>query len=271
MYTILEAMGEPRGVALVIHGLNLKPERMGPLADELRRWGIAVVLCALRGHGENYTPLAGCAPDIARLTTFRQVSYTGWRTEVMAAYAAATALAQPTAAPIFLVAFSLGALLGCELLVTTPMVHFDRMVLLAPALALRPHSHLPALLGRWPTLALRSFAPRAYRSNPATPIAAYRALHTALQSLQRHGDGKLNVPTLVLIDPQDELVSLRGLRRWVQRLYLSQWHFYLVKKEAQRADLRFHHLMIDADCVGPTPWQTMLAQIAAHLSMTVNG
>ena len=49
MYTILEAMGEPRGVALVIHGLNLKPERMRPLADELRQWGIAVVLCALRG------------------------------------------------------------------------------------------------------------------------------------------------------------------------------------------------------------------------------
>ena len=58
MYTILGAMGAPRGVALVIHGLNLKPERMQPLANELRRWGITVVLCALRGHGENYAPLA---------------------------------------------------------------------------------------------------------------------------------------------------------------------------------------------------------------------
>lgn len=270
MYTILDAMGEPRGVALVIHGLNLKPVRMRPLADELRRWGIAVVLCALRGHGENYTPLAGCAPDIARLATFRQVSYTGWRAEVMAAYAAAHLLAQPTGAPIFLVAFSLGALLGCDLLVTAPTVHFDRMVLLAPALALRPHSHLPALLGCWPALTIRSLAPRAYRCNPATPIAAYSALRTALLSLQRHADANLNVPTLVLIDPHDELVSLRGLRRLVQRRQLAQWRFYPVQKAQNRADLRFHHLILDADCVGPPIWQTMLAQIAAHIAPALN-
>ena len=218
MYTIFAATGAVRGVALVIHGLNLKPDRMGPLVDELCQWGIAVVLCALRGHGENYAPLAGCTPDVARLATFRQVSYTGWQAEVMAAYTAASALAQPTATPLFLVAFSLGALLGCELLVTTPRVYFDRMVLLAPALALRPHSHLPALLGRWPTLALRSFAPQTYRSNPATPIAAYSALRTALRSLQRHGNAQLNVPTLILVDPQDELVSLHGMRRRVAPL-----------------------------------------------------
>lgn len=265
MYAILEAVGALRGVALVIHGLNLKPERMQPLADELRGWGIAVVLCSLRGHGENYAPLAGYPPEVARLATFRQVSYTGWRAEVMAGYAAANALAQAAAVPHFLVAFSLGALLGCELLATTPTVHFDRMVLLAPALALRPHSHLPTLLGRWPALTLRSFAPRAYRCNPATPIAAYSALRTALRSLHRHANAKLNIPTLVLIDPQDELVSLDGMRRWVQRLHLTQWRFSLVNKGGHRADLRFHHLLLDADCVGQKMWQLMIAEMNTHL------
>lgn len=271
MYTILEATGAQRGVALVIHGLNLKPERMRPLADALRQWGITVVLCTLRGHGENYAALVGCTPEVARLATFRQVSYTGWRAEVMAAYAAVETLAQATATPHFLVAFSLGALLGCELATTTPMVHFDRMVLLAPALALQPHSYLPAVLARWPALTLRSFAPRAYRCNPATSIAAYSALRTALVSLHRHADAKLNMPTLVLIDPRDELVSLRKMRRWVQRLHLAQWRFSLVNKTAPRPDLRFHHLLLDAACVGSVMWQTMLAQIQDHLSMTVNG
>ena len=265
MYTILEAVGAPRGVALVIHGLNLRPERMLPLADELRGWGIAVVLCSLRGHGENYAPLADSTPEVARLATFRQVSYTGWRAEVMAAYKAAAALAHPTAAPLFLVAFSLGALLGCELVATTPMVRFDRMVLLAPALALRPHSYLPVVLARWPALTLRSFAPRAYRGNPATPIAAYSALRTSLRSLHRHADANLNIPTLVLIDPQDELVSLGAIRRWVQRLHLSQWRFSLVDKEAHRADLRFHHLLLDVDCVGQKMWQLMIAEMNTHL------
>lgn len=256
----------------MIHGLNLKPDRMQPLADELRRWGITVVLCALRGHGENYTPLAGYLPEQARLAAFRQVSYTGWRAEVMAGYAAANVLAQATATPRFLVAFSLGALLGCELAATTPTVRFDRMVLLAPALALRPHSHLPALLARWPTLTLRSFAPRAYRSNPATPIAAYSALRTALASFQRQANAAtLNVPTLLLIDPRDELVSLHQMQRWVQRLRLTQWRFSLVAKAGHRPELRFHHLLLDADCVGPVMWQTMLAQIEDHLATTVNG
>lgn len=271
MYTILTATGAPRGVALVIHGLNLKPERMLPLVDELHGWGITAVLCTLRGHGENYAPLADSTPEVARLATLRQVSYTGWRAEVMAAYKAAAALAHPTAAPLFLVAFSLGALLGCELVATTPTVRFDRMVLLAPALALRPHSHLPTLLGRWPALTLRSFAPRAYRCNPATPMAAYSALRTALVSLQRHANAAtLNVPTLVLIDSQDELVSLRQMQRWVQRLHLTQWRFSLVTKTGHHPELRFHHLLLDADCVGPAMWQTMLAQIQDHLATTVN-
>ena len=271
MYTILAATGTLRGVALVIHGLNLKPERMGPLADVLRRWGITVVLCTLRGHGENYAPLADATAEVARLATFRQVRYTGWRAEVMAAYTAAAALAHPTAAPLFLVAFSLGALLGCELAATTPTVHFDRMVLLAPALALRPHSYLPALLARWPTLTLRSFAPRAYRCNPATSMAAYSALHTALRRFHRHADAKLNVPTLVLIDSRDELVSPRGIRRLIQRLQLSQWHFYTVNKKLRRVDLHFRHLLIDEESVGATVWQTMLTQMQTHLTTAVNG
>ena len=270
MHTILEATGAPQGVAVVIHGLNLKPERMRPLADRLREWGIAVVLCALRGHGENYQPLAGCIPEVARLATFRQVSYSGWRAEVMAAYTAATALAQPSGMPVFLVAFSLGALLGCELLVTPPTVHVDRMVLLAPALALRPHSYLPTLLRRWPHLALRSFAPVAYRSNPATPIAAYSALQTALQSFQRHVDAKLNVPTLVLIDAQDELVSLRRLQQLMAQRQLSRWHLSLVQKAAS-AEVRFRHLILDAQSLGATPWQMMVHQMKEHLFPLPNG
>jgi len=265
MYTILEPSGDFKGVALVIHGLNLRPDRMRPLADELRGMGLAVVLCSLRGHGENYTPIAGRSSVIARLDSFRQTTYAGWRAEVEAAYAATVALAQPTAAPLFLVAFSLGALLGCDLLATCPTVHFDRMVLLAPALALRSYSHLPHLLSRWPTVALRSFAPRHYRNNPATPIAAYNALRTALLSLRRHADTKLNVPTLLLIDPQDELVSPPGLQRFIQRAQLFHWRLSLVKKQPTQPELAFHHLIIDAASVGPVMWQSMVTQIQGHL------
>lgn len=270
MHMIFEVMRdgsapEVQGVALVIHGLNLKPERLRPLIDELRRRRIGAVLCSLQGHGENYRPLAGYTPEEARLAAFRQVSYAGWRGEIEAAYATAATYAAAHNAPLFLVAFSMGALLGCELLATAPTVRFDRMVLLAPALALRLHSHLPALLARWPRIAIRSFAPRYYRANPATPIAAYQALRTALHTLQRQRNPVLNVPTLVLIDPGDELVSATGIRRFIRQNELSRWRLHPICKQPTRPDATFHHLIIDAESVGPATWQTMLTQIEEHL------
>ncbi|MBX3013994.1 MAG: alpha/beta fold hydrolase [Caldilineaceae bacterium] len=272
MYTILEptdsrAKPPRQGVALVVHGLNLKPDWMRPVADVLRARGVAVVLCSLRGHGANFTPVAGATTAAARLAAFRQVSYAAWRAELMAAYQAAAALAQPTAAPIFLVAFSLGALLGCELLATTPTVHLTRLVLLAPALALRPYSYLPALLAPWPLVPIRSLAPAPYRANPATPVAAYRVLYQALHNLWRQANARLNVPTLVLVDPHDELVSLRGIRRFLQQAQLSQWRLVTVQQASIHTGGAFHHLLVDPAMVGPRQWQAMITQIQQHLGL----
>ncbi|MEZ4736373.1 MAG: alpha/beta fold hydrolase [Caldilineaceae bacterium] len=270
MYTILEPfsttdLSSMRGVALVVHGLNLKPERLRPLVDELRRRGIGAVLCSLRGHGENYTPLPGQGAAAARLAAFRQVSYDHWHCELAAAYQAAASYAAAQAVPVFLIAFSLGALLGCDLLATTPTVRFERVVLLAPALALRLHSHLPALLGYWPQFAIRSLSPRYYRANPATPVAAYLTLRTALHNVQHQRNPALNVPTLVFIDPQDELVSARGIRRFITKHNLTHWRLCPIRKQPTRPDARFHHLIIDTESVGPATWQEMLAEMEAHL------
>ncbi len=254
-----------QGVALVIHGLNVKPERLQPLADELRGCGIAVVLCSLRGHGENYTPLAGYSAEIARLTAFRQVSYAGWRAEVAAAYQTAVTYASATDVPIFLVAFSLGALLGCELLVTSPGVNFARMVLLAPALAIHPYCHLPALFARWPQLAIRSLAPSFYRANPVTPIAAYGVLYAMLHQLHCQPGTALNLPSLVFIDPADEVVSVQGIRRFIHDKGLTRWQLHLICKAPVHTGRTVHHLILDPASVGPAVWQRMIAQITSHL------
>ncbi len=254
-----------QGVALVIHGLNVNPARLLPLIEELRQRGIGVVLCSLRGHGENYTPLADCSSELARFAAFRQVSYPTWRAEVVAAYAQAAAYAHSTGAPLFLVGYSLGALLGCAQLVATPPLTFARMVLLAPAIALHPYCYLPRLLTRWPQLSIRSLAPNIYRANPATPIAAYQALYTALYHLHQQANAALNIPTLLLIDPADELVSIQGLRRFIRKQRLTQWHLCPIHKTSSHTRPTVHHLIIDPASVGEACWQTMIAQIAQHL------
>jgi len=61
-----------RGVALVVHGLNLKPERMGPIIRDLNKAGIDALNVSLHGHGDNYVYRDGRDPKEARLDSLRR-------------------------------------------------------------------------------------------------------------------------------------------------------------------------------------------------------
>lgn len=45
-----------KGIAIVIHGLNLNPDRMGSIISCLTKSGIDVLNLTLHGHGDNYSP-----------------------------------------------------------------------------------------------------------------------------------------------------------------------------------------------------------------------
>ena len=256
----------PRGVALVIHGLNVRPNAMQPLANCLAAAGVECLLLSLHGHGDNVAPPPGqsAATDSApaRLEAFRRVSYALWRDETAAAYAIARARSRRLDAPLLLAGFSLGALMGCTLALTEPDVRFDRLILLAPALVLRPHSRLPRLLARWPRFVIPSLAPPAYRANRGTPVAAYMALYAALARFGRGDLRRLDAPALVLIDPADELASYAGLARLCERL--PRWTLCPVAKSAGAAH-QVHHLVIDAPSVGQAAWTDMCARITAFV------
>lgn len=261
----LPATGCPRGVALLVHGLNLQPDCMLPLAAELQRMGITVVNLAIYGHGTNYQPIAGLTAAAARMASYRAVTHVRWQADLWQGYQQASTLAQAAQIPCFLVAFSLGGLLGCELFATNPRVTFDRMVLFAPALALQPYTHFPQLFKAWPQLMIRSFAPRAYRANPATPIAAYLALRQALDHLQRHRNERLNVPTQLFVARRDELVAAKGLARFIKQRDLTQWQLDFVHKAGSGIEQRYQHLIINPAGVGTQEWARMMARVEATL------
>jgi hypothetical protein len=75
-------LDEIKGVALVIHGLNLRPDKMQPIISVLTESGIDVLGLSLRGHGENYTHHAGIKEDQARLEAFKAVSFPLWIKEL---------------------------------------------------------------------------------------------------------------------------------------------------------------------------------------------
>lgn len=255
-----------KGVALVIHGLNLRPDKMNSIIDNLTRTGIDVLSLSLRGHGENFTHRENMDAAEARLETFKEVSYPLWANEAYLAYKQAQESAQQRQVPVFLTAFSIGGLIGLDLFASNSDVHFDRMVFFAPAISLRATIYLERVVSPFPRLVIPSLADDDYLSNEkGTPVAAYNALFDALYHFEDTVGPRLNVPTLIFIDKQDEFIPLGGLKTLVEEHRLNQWKFFIVQKEKETGVGTFHHHIFDASSTGEGVWRDMMAATARHL------
>ncbi|MHB8771549.1 MAG: alpha/beta hydrolase [Syntrophales bacterium] len=253
-----------RGVALVVHGLNLKPEKMEPIIRTLNRAGIDALNVSLHGHGDNYVRPGRGGPREARLASFRTATYGLWSSEVRRAYDNVRERADRTKVPRFLVGYSLGALLGCDLLVSDAGVHFDRMALFAPALHVTSVPYLLKALMPFPGLVIDSRSPEGYRSNDGTPVAGYKALLEALDHFQAHITSALNVPTIVFLDRDDEFISSDHLEEMISRNNLDLWNILTIRKKRPEPPCAYH-LLIDEAVTGKDVWERMAGSLLSHL------
>jgi esterase/lipase len=256
-----------RGVALVVHGLNLKPEKMESIIRQLNKAGIDALNVSLHGHGDNYVRQGrgrGSQKE-ARLDSFRAVTYSLWSSEVRQAYLKVLKRGRQKNVPIFLVAYSLGGLLGCDLLVSDAGVHFDRMALFAPALnAVIEHYLLKALMP-FPNLIIDSVSPESYRGNDGTPMAGYKALFEALGHFHERITDALNVPTIVFMDREDEFISYDNLQQMISRAGLDRWKVITIRKSRPELVPCAHHLLIDEAATGKEVWAQIAGLFMAHL------
>ena len=257
---------EIKGVALVIHGLNLRPDKMQTIISVLTESGIDVLGLSLRGHGENYTHQAGVEEDQARLEAFKAVSFPLWMNEAYLAYTQVRERAAHKKVSLFFVGFSLGGLIGLDLFASQPEVQYERMVLFAPAVKLHRTHYLARMLSPFSRLVIPSLAPDSYLSNKTgTPMAAYNALFEGLKQFEKHVNRRINVPTLIFIDEEDEFIPVRALKELKAEKKLDQWKLYVVKKEAAANQDTFHHHIIDESSTGKTVWQDMMETTITYL------
>ena len=257
--------GAPKGIAVVLHGLNLRPAKMASIIKILTEAKIDALRVSLFGHGQNCPHTGTTGRKEARIEALKTVSYRLWREETYQAYCLARRRSDQFKVPLFLVGFSLGGLLGTDLSVSRTDVRFDRMVLFAPALDLKGILYSAKLLSLFPRLVIPSRASNSYRENSGLPMAAYNALFEALRHFKKNASGKLNVPTILFIDKQDELISYRGLKQFVKRHRLNDWSFHLVKKGKAGVTVKMHHLIIDKSAVGDRVWQEIRETMISHL------
>ena len=227
---------------------------------------IDVLRLSLRGHGDNFTRLANNSEAEARLQALSKVTYGLWCKEMLDAYDYVRQRSRQAGhCPIFLVGFSLGAVLGCDLMLSAPTIRFDRLLLFAPAFKLHPYTYLPRLLSPFPRFIVPSVSPVDYRSNRGTSIAAYCALFASITRFHANLDPEsLNIPTLIFVDSKDELVSYKALHKMIENKELTKWQLETVVKD-QSARKLYHHLVINADCVGSERWTGMMRRAMAHL------
>ncbi|HVO66375.1 MAG TPA: alpha/beta fold hydrolase [Syntrophales bacterium] len=254
-----------KGVALVVHGLNLRPDRMLHIVAELNNVGIDVLNLSLRGHGRNYLECVNISPEEARLESFRNVTYGLWSDEVYKAYLKVRERASKKNVPVFFIGYSLGGLLGCDLLLSHSDVFYDRMVLFAPALNVTTESYLLKALMPFPNIVIDSLSPISYRTNEGTPMAAYKALFEAIEHFEKNADSRLNIPTAVFIDERDEFISCSKLKEMIVQKNLDQWQLHTVQKDNNSGEKISHHLIINRDNVGEDIWKQIKRSLGKHL------
>jgi hypothetical protein len=240
------------GVVIAAHGLNIKPSKMGGPADEgtivkaLLDSGYHVVRAGFTGH-------SGEADSMAAVTE------QAWLDDARVCVSAARAEAERVEAVtqsrcrLYLAGFSLGALVF-EVLMNEGAV-FDKAVLFSPAVAIKSLAHGVLLLdtagdGR----IVPSRSPVEYRAGAGASIAAYKALFALEKRLESFSFAKNNIPTLVFIEPLDELVSYGKLKRLVTKYGLTNWKLQKVSNRGGRVRPAYHHLIIDDVCLGKESW-----------------
>jgi alpha-beta hydrolase superfamily lysophospholipase len=246
-----------RAVVVMIHGLNVNPEKMDSLIDLLNSRGAACLRLSLAGHHDDLDARPGITREV-------------WLKEARHAYVEARKRADEWGVPIEFVGYSLGGALNIDLMANDPeIVRYDRMALLAPAIEYNaPEGLIDVMSGLFGLGAgLPSLNNPSYRSNPSTSFSMYLSLFDSAHHAQRALPGRVNVPTLVMIDPDDELVNFQGTKRWIQSQSLTEWQLIPVSNLESKLKPKYHHLIIDEPAVGAREWERMTRLLLEHLAL----
>jgi hypothetical protein len=157
--------------------------------------------------------------------------------------------------------------MGCDLMLSLKNHDFDKMILFAPAIAIHKiRVPLFKILNFFPRLVIPSLSPSKYRANRGTPIAAYLSLLEALGNYKTKLNGALNIPTVIFIDKNDELVSYQKLVSQIQKHRLEQWTIHKIERHPKQLTYPYHHLIIDEKSAGKNEWSIIRNKMIAHLS-----
>ena len=246
-----------KAITVVVHGLNNKPSIMKSICKMLSEHGSDVILIKLTGHRND-------PQNLANIT--RQI----WLTDLLESHNYAKSLIESSEKkPLYFIGYSIGALINLDLISSNPkLVHYDKMILFAPANATKWSTNLLKLsfsLGN--EQKIPSFSPKDYRANDGIPIKAYIVLFEMKKSIENINYKHLNIPTIIIIDPKDETISLRGLKKLKDKYDLYNWKIHILDSQFVGKTYKYHHLIVDEISMGTENWVSSCNMIRNFLNL----
>ena len=250
-----------KGVIVLVHGLNTKPSKMGDdksegtLAKMFLEAGYHVYRVTLPGHSGEITEMQNIKSQV-------------WLNSALSQYREAAETADKDDIPIYLAAFSLGAAVYLNLMISGEDAAFEKMVLFAPAVAAkriaRNGIYAADIFSNDRTI-IASKAPAEYRAQRGVSISAYKALFELEDNLNKHEFVNCNIPALVFIDHDDELISISALRRNINNFNLTNWIVETISNAGAKINPKYHHLIIDDKSLSPETWNFICKKILYFL------
>lgn len=224
---------------IIIHGLNNNAQSFEPLMSEFKQLGWETHFVTLPCHGENRKEASDFKEAFACFDR---------------------SMRELADSPYAVIAFSQGALYFQLWLEKRPDKRPLAQVLLAPALYIHRHGMIGLLTKMLPAfISIKSFSPKAIRRYGTLSISEYRILMEGLAAYQRL-NGVFKLPTMILIDPKDELVDadMMALRLSPVELFPRE---YLGKK------MGIHHIIFHPDYFSADDWKRFIVKINDFLKM----
>ncbi|MCL2185297.1 MAG: alpha/beta hydrolase [Treponema sp.] len=254
-----------KGIVITAHGLNTNPSKMGDdntdgtLVKLFLKEGYNVYRIVLPGHG-------------GTIEEMQNINANDWLNSAYLQYQEAAEIARKNNLPIYLAAFSLGALVYTNLIHNNDVI-FSKIILFAPAIAIKGIARtgiFTADIFLSDKSIIKSIAPIEYQAQKGVSISAYKALFELENNLYKSEFANCNIPALIFINPKDELINISKLRKIISNFNLSNWNIETVtntKTEFASAEITptYHHLIIDDKCVSPAAWNIIREKIINFL------
>jgi esterase/lipase len=221
---------------------------MDELAVEFNGAGYSVFRPAFTGHCGNNR-------------YYLDVEPADWERDAREFHSEAAAKAGRLGVPLFLAAYSFSAAIYQALAEELP---FARRIYLAPAISTRFWYPAAILIANaFPRVTYHSMNLGGYYANEVSGMKAVQALEYFVRKVRRKRREGDRTPTLVLVDPKDELVSYKGIRIVAGRR--KTWRVGKLSNRGSRMRPAYHHLIVTEESLGAREWRRMIGECVEFL------